>query len=137
MNYVVNNPQSRRRHVIADTIAELMHANLLEVFNQRDHELRRAAIAHTYADDIRWTEDDGVTIGHEALNAKAIELQARLGDLQFIAAGPTYQTLGLGYLAFQLVEPGGNTPVSSGFDVAIMRDGLIAELYTVLTDSPR
>jgi hypothetical protein len=126
-----------RRLVIADTIAELMHANLLEVFNQRDHELRRAAIAHTYADDIRWTEDDGITIGHEALNAKAIELQARLGDLQFIAAGPTYQTLGLGYLAFQLVEPGGNTPVSSGFDVAIVRDGLIAELYTVLTDSPR
>ena len=126
-----------RRHVIADTIAELMHANLLEVFNQRDHELRRAAFAHTYADDIRWTEDDGITIGHEALNAKAIELQARLGDLQFIAAGPTYQTLGLGYLAFQLVEPGGNTPVSSGFDVAIVRDGLIAELYTVLTDSPR
>lgn len=126
-----------RRHVIADTIAELMHANLLEVFNQRDHELRRAAIAHTYTDDIRWTEDDGITIGHEALNAKAIELQARLGDLQFIAAGPTYQTLGLGYLAFQLVEPGGNTPVSSGFDVAIVRDGLIAELYTVLTDSPR
>ena len=126
-----------RRHVIADTIAELMHANLLEVFNQRDDELRRAAIAHTYADDIRWTEDEGITIGHEALNAKAIELQARLGDLQFIAAGPTYQTLGLGYLAFQLVEPGGNTPVSSGFDVAIVRDGLIAELYTVLTDSPR
>lgn len=126
-----------RRHVIADAIAELMHANLLEVFNQRDHELRRAAIAHTYADDIRWTEDDGITIGHEALNAKAIELQARLGDLQFIAAGPTYQTLGLGYLAFQLVEPGGDTPVSSGFDVAIVRDGLIAELYTVLTDSPR
>jgi hypothetical protein len=126
-----------RRPVIADTIAELMHANLLEVFNQRDHELRRAAIAHTYADDIRWTEDEGSTIGHEALNAKAIELQARLGDLQFIAAGPTYQTLRLGYLAFQLVEPGGNTPVRSGFDVAIVRDGLIAELYTVLTDSPR
>ena len=126
-----------RRHVIADTIAELMHANLLEAFDQRDHELRRAAIARTYADDIRWTEDDGITIGHEALNAKAIELQARLGDLQFIAAGPTYQTLGLGYLAFQLVEPGGNTAVSSGFDVAIVRDGLIAELYTVLTDSPR
>jgi hypothetical protein len=45
--------------------------------------------------------------------------------------------LGLGYLAFQLVEPGGNTPVSSGFDVAIVRDDVIAELYTVLTDPPR
>jgi hypothetical protein len=120
-----------------DTIAELMHANLLEVFNQRDHERRRATIARIYADDIRWTDDDCITIGRDALNAKTLELQARLGDLQFIAAGPTYQTLGLGYLAFQLVEPGGNTPVSSGFDVAIVRDGVIAELYTVLIDQPR
>jgi len=126
-----------RRHVIADTIAQLMHANLLDVFNDRDHERRRAAIARIYADDIRWTDDDGVTIGHSALDAKAIELQAKLGNLQLVAAGPTYQTLGLGYQAFQLVEPGGNTPVSSGFDVAIVRDRVIAELYTVLTDPPR
>lgn len=120
-----------------DAIADLMHANLLEVFNQRDDELRRAAIARTYADDIRWTDDDGVTIGHGALNTKAIELQAKIGNLQFISVGPTYQTLGLGYLAFQLAEPDGNTPVGSGFDVAIVRDGVIAELYTVLTDQPR
>jgi hypothetical protein len=116
------------------TIPELMHANLLEVFNQRDDERRRATIARIYADDIRWTDDDGVTIGHAALNAKAVELQAQLGDLEFIAAGPTHQTLGLGYQAFQLVEPGSNTPRGSGFDVAIIRDGVIAELYTVLTD---
>jgi SnoaL-like domain len=126
-----------RRHVIVDTIAALMHANLLEVFNERDHERRRAAIARTYADDIRWTDDDGIIIGRDALDAKAIELQGRLGDLEFVVAGPTHQTRGLGFLAFQLVEPGGNTPVSSGFDVAIVRDGVIAELYTVLTDPPR
>ena len=126
-----------RRHVIANTIAQLMHANLLDVFNERDHERRRAAIARIYADDIRWTEDDGVTIGHDALDAKAIELQAKLGNLQFVAVGRTYRTLGLGYLAFQLVEPSGDTAVSSGFDVAIVRDDVIAELYTVLTDPPR
>lgn len=120
-----------------DTIAGLMHANLLEVFNQRNDERRQAAIARTYADDIRWTDDGGITIGHAALNAKAIELQAKLGDLEFIAAGPTYQTLGLGYLAFQLVEPGSNIPQCSGFDVAIVRDGVIAERYTVLTNPPQ
>ncbi|MFZ0905714.1 MAG: nuclear transport factor 2 family protein [Mycobacterium sp.] len=119
------------------TIDELMHANLLEVFNQRNDERRRAAIARTYADDIRWTDDEDVTIGHAALNAKAIELQAKLGDLQFIPVEPTHQTLGLGYLAFQVVEPGSNTPDSSGFDVAIVRDGVIAELYTVLTAPSR
>jgi hypothetical protein len=114
-----------------------MHANLLEVFNQRNHERRRAAIARIYADDIRWTDDGGVTIGHAALDAKAIELQAKLGDLEFIGAEPTYQTLGLGSLAFQLVEPGSNTPHGSGFDVAIVRDGVIAELYTVVTNQPQ
>ena len=116
------------------TIAELMHANLLEVFNERDAARRRATIEQVYADDIRWTEDDGVAIGRDALDAKAAELQAKLGDLQFIAAGPVYQTLGLGYLAFQLVKPGSPAPVGSGFDVAIVRDGFIIELYTVLTN---
>jgi SnoaL-like domain len=114
-----------------------MHANLFDVFNERDRTRRRAAIARIYADDVRWTDYDGVTVGHAALDAKAVELQARVGDLQFIAAGPTYETLGFGYLAFQLVEPGSDVPQVSGFDVAIVRDGLIAELYTVLTDQPR
>jgi hypothetical protein len=44
--------------------------------------------------------------------------------------------LGLGFLAFNVVKPDG-TPQISGFDVAIVRDGVIAELYTVLTDQPR
>jgi hypothetical protein len=118
-------------------ITELMHGSLLEVFNERDAARRRATIERIYAADIRWAEDDGVTTGRDALDAKAAELQARLGDLRFIAAGPVYQTLGLGCLAFQLVKPGSSDPKGSGFDVAIVRDGLIVELYTVLTgDAP-
>jgi len=119
------------------TITELMHANLLVVFNEREAARRRARIDRVYADDIRWIDDDGVTTGRDALDAKAAELQAKLGDLQFIAAGPVYQTLGLGYLAFELVKPGSSAPESSGFDVAIVRDGFIVELYTVLTDHAR
>ena len=57
------------------TIAELMHANLLAVFNERDAARRRATIERIYADDIRWTDDDGVTTGRDALDAKAAELQ--------------------------------------------------------------
>jgi hypothetical protein len=111
-----------------------MHANLLEVFNERDSACRRATIEHVYAHDIRWTDDDGVTTGRDALEAKAAEVQAKLGDLQFIAAGPVYQTFGLGYLALELVKSGSSAPEGSGFDVAIVRGGLIVELYTVLTD---
>jgi hypothetical protein len=111
---------------MADTVNDLMHANLLEVFNQRDHALRWAATVRIYADDIRWTDDDGVTTGPAALDAKAVELQAKLGELQFVAAGPTYQTVGLGYLAFQLVDRGSGAERGSGFDVAIVRGGVIA-----------
>jgi SnoaL-like domain len=114
-----------------------MHANLLEVFNERDPARRRATIARIYTDDIRWTDDDGVTTGHDALDTKADELQAKLGDLQFVAAGPVYQTLGLGHLAFRLVDSGGEDSPVAGFDVAIVRDDRIAELYTVLTAPPR
>jgi hypothetical protein len=96
------------------TITELMHGNLLEVFNARDTARRRATIEHVYADDVGSTDDDGVTTGRDAPDAKAAEVQAKLGDLQFISAGPVYQTLGLGYLAFQLVKPGSSTPVGSG-----------------------
>jgi hypothetical protein len=119
---------------MGNAITKLMHANLFDVFNERDSARRRATIEHVYADDIRWTDDDAVTTGRDALDAKAAELQAKLGDLQFIAAGPVYQTLGLGYLAFQLVKPGSSALECSGFDVAIVRDGFIVELYTVLTD---
>jgi hypothetical protein len=114
-----------------------MHANLLEVFDERDTSRRQAAIARTYAEDIRWTDDDGVTTGRAGLDAKACRLQAQLGDLRFIAAGPIYQTVGLGFLAFHLVDPHSHAVQASGFDVAIVREGIIAELYTVLTDAPR
>ena len=46
-----------------ETISLLMDANLLEVFNERDDERRAAAISSYYAPDVRWTDDDGVTVG--------------------------------------------------------------------------
>jgi hypothetical protein len=121
---------------MTDAITRLMEANLIEVFNQHDTELRRAAITRTYAPDVRWTDDDGVTVGHAELDAKAVDLQQKLGDLQFVAAGPVYQTLGLGYLAWHLVDPGGDTHRVSGFDIAIVRNDVIVDLYTVITQQP-
>jgi hypothetical protein len=41
------------------------------VFNQRDHAARRAA-------DILWADDDSVTQGRDALDTKAVELQAKM-----------------------------------------------------------
>jgi hypothetical protein len=114
-----------------DAVSRLMEANLLGVFNERDATRRAAAIKSAYAADVRWTGDDGVTVGREALDAKAQELQQSQG-LVFTKASPVYQTLDFGYLAWHLGPEAGD-PVASGFDVAIVRNDVIAELYTVIT----
>ena len=117
---------------MTETISRLMEANLLGVFNERDAGRRAAVINTIYSPDVRWTDDEGSTVGREALDAKATALQSQMQGLVFTKAGPVYETLGLGYMAFELGPPGGE-PVACGFDVAVVRNDLIAELYTVIT----
>src|ERR1700719_2398025 len=117
---------------MTEIISNLMEANLLGVFNERDAQRRAVAIESTYAPDVRWTDDEGVSVGREALEAKAKALQSQMQGLVFDKAGPVYQTRGLGYLAWKLGPEGGDA-VATGFDVAIVRDDLISELYTVIT----
>jgi SnoaL-like domain len=119
---------------VSKTVSALMEANLLGVFNERDAQRRASAIERTYAPDVRWTDDEGTTVGREALEARAKALQSHMQGLVFAKAGPVYQTRGLGYLAWQL-GPENGQPVARGFDVAIVRDDLISELYTVITPS--
>ena len=66
-----------------ETVSRLMEANLLGVFNERDGERRAAAIRSTYAPDVRWTDDEGVSVGHEALEARAQGLQQHSQGLVF------------------------------------------------------
>jgi SnoaL-like domain len=117
---------------VSDPIESLMLANLLEVFNERDETTRRAAIDRTYAADVRWTDEEGVTTGRAALDIKCAGLQSNLGDLQFVAAGPVHRLPGFGHLGWHLVDPGDGQRRLSGIDVALVKDGLITDLYTVV-----
>ena len=44
---------------MTEIVSNLMEANLLGVFNERDAQRRALAIASTYAPDVRWTDDEG------------------------------------------------------------------------------
>ena len=50
--------------------AELLHMNR-DVFSERDPEKRRAAIERTYVEDVRFIDQDGESVGREALNDRA------------------------------------------------------------------
>ncbi len=92
---------------------------------------RRAAIERTYAPDVRWTDAEGVTTGRDALEAKCVALQQQLGICNSCGrAGAPAAELRLSGLASRRRRTG--QTVMSGFDAALIEDGAIGDLYTVL-----
>jgi hypothetical protein len=113
-------------------IRELLLANLFAVFSERDPKRRLKVIARNYTEDVIWSDPDGTTQGHEALNEQAQKLLDRMPDFVFSAAGPVHVSRDLGLLNFNLGMPE-QPPAVSGVDVALVRDGRIAVLHTLLT----
>ena len=115
-----------------ERIRELLLENLFAVFNVRDPQRRLEAIARNYTEDVVWSDPDGTMRGHAEMNEQAQKLLDRMPDLVFSAAGPVHVSRDLGLLAFNLGVPE-QPPAASGIDVALVRDGRIARLYTLLT----
>jgi SnoaL-like domain len=112
-------------------IRELLPLNLFAVFSERDPERRLKAIVANYTEDVIWSSPEVATHGHEELTEGAQHLIDRTPDFVFTAAGPVHVLRDLGYLAFNYGLPE-QPPASSGHDVALVRDGRIAVLYTLL-----
>ncbi|RJK97482.1 nuclear transport factor 2 family protein [Vallicoccus soli] len=117
---------------MADT-AELLRANLLDVFGERDPERRRAAIERTYAPDVTFSDPDETVTGHDALGAKAQRILDEAPGFVFAPAGPVLVNHDLGYLAWGF-GPAGQPPVVRGADVALVADGAISRIWTFLLD---
>lgn len=114
------------------SIAELMQANLGAVFNERDAGRRRAAIERTYVPDVAFSDAEDTLVGHDALDAKAQALLDQSPGLVFTPGGEVHVVQDLGYLAWNL-GPDGQPPVVRGVDIALVKDGLIVSLYTVVS----
>jgi hypothetical protein len=115
----------------AARIRELMLVNLFAVFSERDAERRLKAIADNYTEDVIWTDPEGTTHGQKAMNERAQNVLDATPDFVFTAAGQIHVSRDLGHLAFNLGVPE-QPPAVSGYDVALVRDGRIAVLYTLV-----
>lgn len=129
-----------RRHItiatedpVPSAIQKLMIDNLHRVFGERDPEKRRAAIAEIVADDVVFSDPEGVVVGAEAVDAKIDELLAGAPGFVFSETGPVRESQDLGLLAWGF-GPEGEPPVVTGIDVATVVDGRIATLHTILTN---
>lgn len=113
------------------TVTELMQANLLEVFNERDDTRRAAAIDRTYVPEIVFADPESVVTGRTALDEKARGLLTSSPGFVFTAAGPVLVNHDLGHLAWNF-GPAGQEPVASGIDIALVENGYIKSLWTML-----
>jgi hypothetical protein len=121
-----------RTTITMATVAELMNQNLFGVFNERDPERRARAAAAAYAEGVVFHDPEGSVTGREALDAKAQALLDRAPGFVFAARGPLYTSAGaLGGLAWQF-GPADGDPVATGMDIALVENGLIHTLHTVL-----
>jgi 1-acyl-sn-glycerol-3-phosphate acyltransferase len=81
---------------------------------------------------VTWTDPERTSRGLEVLNNRAGQLLDNLPDFVFTAAEPVRVSRGLGHLSFIHGVPD-QPPAITGYDVALVRDGRIARLYTLLT----
>ena len=113
--------------------AELVRENLLEVFNQPDPDRRGTVIAENYADDVVWHEPDRIIRGRADFERRAAELLAERPGWVFQPAGAEFGLDDIGQLGFHY-GPADQPPVVSGMDIARTKDGVIVELYTIITE---
>ncbi|WP_345803137.1 nuclear transport factor 2 family protein [Microbacterium sp. AZCO] len=111
------------------TVAELLHANLHDVFGNRDAASRRAAIERTYAPDVTFTDPEEAVTGWDDLEAKAAALLEKApAEFAFVDDGRPYASESRGALGWAFGPAG--APVVRGIDVITVRDGVITAVET-------
>ncbi|WP_029434135.1 nuclear transport factor 2 family protein [Blastococcus sp. URHD0036] len=113
------------------TVSEVLTRSVLQVFNEADAERRAELIAATYAPGIVFHDPEGTVTGRDAFAAKIAELLAGTGGLPFALRRPVQESVGLGIASWAL-GPSGAPPVATGTDVALVEDGLITVMWTLL-----
>lgn len=112
------------------TIADLLAANLHDVFGNRDPDSRRAAIDRIYTEDVVFTDPEEVTAGRDALEQKARTLLDKVPPTFVLTEdGERYLGPHNGALAWAFGPEG--EPAVRGIDVITVRDGRIAAILTM------
>ena len=114
--------------------AELLQMNR-QVFSERDAEKRRAAIERTYAEDVRFVDPDGESVGREAINDRARKiLDDAPADFVLEEDGLAYISPDTAIQAWRFGPP--DSPVVRGIDVLTVRDGSVSVVQTLIGSQP-
>src|SRR5882757_7125360 len=115
-------------------VAEVLLRNLVEVFDERDRNRRRAAIAELWAADGLFVDPMGRFTGHEALDGAIQTLHEHTVAYRFAAAGAPV-THARGGLVLWTYGPEGDESRVTGEDAFVVADGRIVAIYAFV-DNP-
>jgi hypothetical protein len=118
----------------SERILELLDRNLQEVFGEGDDQLRRAAIDELWTEDAVLYVPPGIIEGRDAIDKFAGDLRATHPHFVYTPHGRPQVLHNAGRVAWSS-GPRDEAPEYTGWDVIIVRDGLIAALYVFLDDS--
>ncbi|MFH8250433.1 nuclear transport factor 2 family protein [Microbacterium sp. B2969] len=111
------------------TVSELLHANLHDVFGNRDAGSRRRVVERIYAADVVFTDPEATLHGRQELEGKAAALLAEAPEeFDLVAEGLSYASETTGAMGWAFGPVG--APVVRGIDIIRVRDGVIVELET-------
>jgi hypothetical protein len=116
-----------------DGFAALMHANLIEIFGQRDGNQRREAMRRAYAEDIVFTDPEGTVRGYGAVDERVRKvLDEAPATFIFAPDGPLYVLSAAAVALPWKFGPRSGPPAVRGIDIAAIADGRITSLQTLL-----
>ncbi|AMA55330.1 nuclear transport factor 2 family protein [Bradyrhizobium sp. CCGE-LA001] len=110
----------------------LLRSNLERVFNERDDDKRRAAVAELFVEAPIMYEPTNIVRGQSGISRVAGELLKQFGPaFRFVPDGIAVGHHGLGRLAWHGGPEHGRVAVT-GADVALVEGGRISRLWVLL-----
>jgi SnoaL-like protein len=117
--------------VSGESASGLLERMLQEVFNETDPRRRATVISEIFSEEVVFTDPERVVRGRDGLTEAITGLLAQGPGYIFSHDGPFRGVGDLGIRAWSLGSVGGE-PVLRGTDVAVVQDGRITQLWTML-----
>lgn len=108
----------------------------IDVWNATDPERRRELIAEVFTEDAAYCDPLAAVRGHDAIDRLVAAAHAQFAELQFSLGGRIDAHHGQARFTWHLGAPDMEEPVVIGFDVAILNDGRVREIYGFLDKVP-
>jgi SnoaL-like domain len=108
----------------------------IDTWNETDAIRRRALVAEVFSEDASYTDPLAAVRGHDGIDQLVGAAQAQFPGLAFTLGGPIDAHHDQARFAWHLGAPGGAEPLVIGFDVAVLNDGRLREVYGFLDKVP-